>query len=95
VFTEANIQVYGVSTDPPEEHARFRASLDLPFPLLADEDGAVSEAYDAIAKHGEQRFSARKVVLIDTAGNVAWRDESYAVGSAEAFDAVIAAIRAL
>jgi thioredoxin-dependent peroxiredoxin len=92
---DANVQVYGVSIDPPAEHARFRASLELPFPLLADEDGAVSLAYDAIAERGDQKFSARKIVLIDAQGTIAYRDESYGVGSAEAFDAMIAAVQRL
>lgn len=95
MFTDANVQVYGVSIDPPAEHARFRASLELPFPLLADEDGAVSRTYDAIIERGDQTFSARKLVLIDTEGKVAYRDESYQVGSDEAFEAMISAIRAL
>ena len=37
--------VYGISPDPPDSHARFRAKFSLPFGLLADEGHAVAEAY--------------------------------------------------
>ena len=42
---ERDAVVLGVSPDPVEMHARFRARHDLNFPLLADEDHAVAEAY--------------------------------------------------
>lgn len=42
---ERDAVVLGVSPDPVEMHARFRAKHDLNFPLLADEDHAVAEAY--------------------------------------------------
>ena len=37
--------VYGISPDPPDSHAKFRAKFSLPFGLLADEGHAVAEAY--------------------------------------------------
>ncbi len=37
--------VYGISPDPPDSHAAFRAKFALPFGLLADEGHAVAEAY--------------------------------------------------
>ena len=37
--------VYGISPDPPDSHATFRAKFSLPFGLLADEGHAVAEAY--------------------------------------------------
>jgi peroxiredoxin Q/BCP len=37
--------VLGVSPDPVSSHERFKAKYDLNFPLLADEDHSVSEAY--------------------------------------------------
>ena len=39
--------VLGVSPDGPRSHAKFRKKYRLPFPLLADEDHAVAEAYGA------------------------------------------------
>jgi peroxiredoxin Q/BCP len=37
--------VMGVSLDGPESHRKFIAKYNLPFPLLCDEDAAVSKAY--------------------------------------------------
>ena len=37
--------VFGVSKDPIDRHATFRDKYELNFPLLADEDGKVCEAY--------------------------------------------------
>ena len=42
---ERDAVVLGVSPDPVGMHAKFRAKHDLNFPLLADEDHAVAEAY--------------------------------------------------
>jgi peroxiredoxin Q/BCP len=38
-------EVFGVSPDSVKSHQRFRDKFSLPFPLLADTDHAVSEAY--------------------------------------------------
>jgi peroxiredoxin Q/BCP len=37
--------VIGVSPDPPERLARFRAKHDLPFVLLSDPDHVVAQSY--------------------------------------------------
>ncbi len=44
---EKGAVVLGVSPDSPESHRKFRAKYDLPFPLLADPDHRVAEAYGA------------------------------------------------
>lgn len=44
-LNESGYAVYGVSPDPVERHAKFREKHDLNFPLLADTDHAVAEAY--------------------------------------------------
>ena len=38
-------EVFGVSPDSVKSHQKFRDKFSLPFPLLADTDHAVSEAY--------------------------------------------------
>lgn len=38
--------VVGVSRDDAASHTAFRAKHDLPFPLIADPDGSLHEAYD-------------------------------------------------
>jgi len=44
-YTRARATVLGVSPDPVERIAKFATKYDLEFPLLADEDHAVAEAY--------------------------------------------------
>jgi peroxiredoxin Q/BCP len=49
--------VLGVSPDGVTSHQKFKAKFSLPFPLLADEDHAVAEAYGA---WGEKSMYGRK-----------------------------------
>lgn len=49
--------VLGVSPDGVSSHEKFRAKHQLPFPLLADTDHAVAEAYGA---WGEKSMYGRK-----------------------------------
>jgi len=44
-FEAQDVQVLGVSTDTVEANAEFRDDLNLPFPLLSDEDGDVTKQY--------------------------------------------------
>ena len=40
-----NVEVVGVSFDSPESHQKFIAKYHLNFPLLADTDGKIADAY--------------------------------------------------
>ena len=86
------MEVLGISTDSVKSHAEFRASLELPFHLLADEGGEVSKAYDSLGLTG---YSNRKIVLIEKGGRIAYRDEAYSVGDPKALEAIFTAIDAL
>jgi peroxiredoxin Q/BCP len=90
-----NVQVYGISLDDAQSHAKFRAELGLPFPLLADTDGKVSELFGALMREGEQMGVARKLVLVDATGKVVWRDEEYGVGEPAELEALMKAVAAL
>jgi thioredoxin-dependent peroxiredoxin len=46
-IAEGGAVVLGVSPDPVASHRKFKEKYDLNFPLLADEDHAVAEAYGA------------------------------------------------
>ncbi len=68
-------RLFGVSPDGVRSHEKFRTKLDLPFPLLADEDHAVAEAYGV---WGEKSMYGRKYMgilrttfIIDAEGRVA------------------------
>ena len=55
----AGITVVGISPDPPEKLARFRAAEGLTFPLASDPDKSVLTAYGAF---GEKSLYGRTVV---------------------------------
>lgn len=44
-FKELNIMVIGISRDSVEIHHEFKKAHDLPFELLSDENGKVSDLY--------------------------------------------------
>jgi len=49
-FEDRDVVVLGVSPDDVASHEKFRDKYDLNFPLLADADHAVAEAYGAWGK---------------------------------------------
>lgn len=49
-FEDRDVVVLGVSPDDVASHEKFRDKYDLNFPLLADTDHAVAEAYGAWGK---------------------------------------------
>jgi len=63
--------VWGISTDSPQRHARFRVRHALPFSLLSDADGKVSTRYGTLFRLGPIRFSRRHSFLIDPTGHIA------------------------
>jgi peroxiredoxin Q/BCP len=54
---KAGAVVLGVSPDPVTSHVKFKKKFNLPFPLLADVDHSVAEAYGA---WGEKSMYGRK-----------------------------------
>jgi len=81
-FEKLDAVVLGVSPDSVESHAKFRKKHGLNFPLLADEDHAVSEAYGVWKEksmYGRKFMGIeRSTFLIDENGTVAevWRKVS-------------------
>ncbi|MBW4538899.1 MAG: peroxiredoxin [Myxacorys chilensis ATA2-1-KO14] len=45
-YLSKGITVLGVSMDDEASHQQFTDKFNLPFPLLADTDGAITKAYD-------------------------------------------------
>ena len=72
---KAGAVVLGVSPDGVASHQKFRAKYQLPFPLLADTDHAVAEAYGVWGKksmYGRTYFGIlRTTFLIDGKGRIA------------------------
>jgi len=69
-----NIVVLGVSTDDEESHKKFRDMHSLPFPLLCDTDGKISEKYGVYKKKsflGKSSFGIeRTTFIIDLKGMI-------------------------
>jgi len=76
---EEGAVVLGVSPDPVDSHRKFKDKYDLNFPLLADEDHSVAEAYGVWKEKsmfGNKYWGVeRSTFLIDEDGKLAkvWR----------------------
>ena len=53
---QAGYQILGVSPDSVKKHQKFKEKYDLPFPLVADEDKTMLNAYGV---WGEKKFMGR------------------------------------
>ena len=56
--------MFGISPDSVKSHEKFRDKYNLPFPLLADADHKVSEAYGV---WGQKNFMGREYMGVDRA----------------------------
>lgn len=78
-FAELDTVVLGISPDEVKSHDKFAAKHELPFPLLADPDHQVAEAYGVwVLKkmYGREYMGIeRSTFVIDKQGNIAkeWR----------------------
>ncbi len=67
--------ILGISPDKPAKQAKFDAKYGLGFPLLADDDHAVAEAYGVWAEksmYGKRYMGiVRSAFLIDEDGRIA------------------------
>ncbi len=72
---EKNAVVLGVSPDGVDSHVAFRDKFELPFPLLVDEDKAISNAYSVWRERERDGVKSMGVLrshfVIDEAGKVA------------------------
>jgi thioredoxin-dependent peroxiredoxin len=69
---KAGYQVIGVSSDPVKSHKKFAEKFSLPFPLVADPDKKVNEAYGVWVEksmYGRKYMgTARTTFVIDENG---------------------------
>jgi peroxiredoxin Q/BCP len=72
---DSGLVVLGVSKDTAKSHEKFAKKYDLPFPLLADTEGVMCEAYGVWRKKkfmGKEYMGIERMsFLIDEKGNVA------------------------
>lgn len=73
-FKEEGYEILGVSADSPKRQQNFKEKYDLPFPLLADED---KEVINAFGVWGPKKFMGkeyegihRTTFVIDEEGNI-------------------------
>ena len=96
-FAKAGATVIGVSKDSVLSHEKFKAKYDLNFPLAADTDGKVVEAFGVWVEksmYGRKYMGIdRSTFLIDPQGKIArvWRKVKIPGHVAE----VLAAVQAL
>jgi peroxiredoxin Q/BCP len=69
-LTQMGAQVVGISVDNSQSHAGFAKKYHLPFPLLADEKGAVASRYGALHNMLILKVAYRYTFLIDPQGKV-------------------------
>jgi peroxiredoxin Q/BCP len=69
-FRNLNCQILGVSLDDTDSHKEFSEKYSLPFPLLADTEGTVADAYGVKTKFFGMTVAKRQTFLIDPDGNV-------------------------
>ncbi|MFB2917623.1 peroxiredoxin [Aerosakkonema funiforme] len=67
-----DIVVLGVSRDDEASHQQFTQKFNLPFPLLADTDGAIIKAYDVDGGG----YAKRVTYVIDGSGKIIHVDSS-------------------
>lgn len=63
--------VFGISVDSVESHKEFSDKFNLPFSLLSDESGAISEAYESLRDFFVFQLSKRNTFIVNPAGNIA------------------------
>jgi len=72
-YQDKNIVVLGVSKDDETAHQQFTQKYNLPFPLLADVDGSIINAYDVAGSSG---YAQRVTYVIDESGKIMHVDSS-------------------
>jgi peroxiredoxin Q/BCP len=78
-YARAGVKVIGVSRDPMKSHEKFIGKYGLAVPLVADEDGSISEAFGTWVQksmYGRKYMGMERVTyLIGADGRIlrAWR----------------------
>ncbi|MDX2081314.1 MAG: peroxiredoxin [Terrimicrobiaceae bacterium] len=65
-----DLQILGVSRDTPEAQKKFQEKYSLPFPLIADADGKVAEAFQVAGVMGLPVSSRQSFLIRD--GKIVW-----------------------
>ncbi len=69
-YLSKGIAVLGVSMDGEDSHYAFTEKFNLPFPLLSDVNGAVTQAYDVQGEKNGMRYATRVTYVIGADGKI-------------------------
>ena len=73
-FQELNVEILGISADPPTKQKKFELKFDFPFYLLSDENKEMLKAYKAWGKKkfmGREYFGIHRITyIIDEKGKI-------------------------
>jgi alkyl hydroperoxide reductase subunit AhpC len=99
-FDKRGVKVLGLSVDGVEDHEGWSRDIEatqgvkLNFPLVADKDRAVSEAYDMIHPNAEATQTVRSVFVIDNNKKVRL-SLTYPASTGRNFDEILRTIDSL
>lgn len=68
-FSDLDVEIIGISANSPDVNKEFKKDNDLPFTLLADNDGKVAKQYESIGWFGIKR----SVFLLDKSLKVKYK----------------------
>ncbi len=71
VFQEAGVEIVAVAVAPVDAMTNWCQRVGLTYPMLADPDHAVSEAYGVYNVYGDG-LAGPAVFVIDTDGHIVW-----------------------
>ncbi len=92
-FERRETQVVGISVDPPDHNAAMVEKLLLPFPLLSDPHGVLSQACGVWDEEG--RIAIPAIVLLDKTRIVRWQYAGRDFADRPKDDALLRAIAGL
>jgi thioredoxin-dependent peroxiredoxin len=69
-YLSKGIAVLGVSMDGEDSHYAFTEKFSLPFPLLSDVTGAVTQAYEVQGEKNGMRYATRVTYVIGADGKI-------------------------
>lgn len=89
-WSDLDADVYGITVDSPFITDKFRAELEIPFPILSDFNGDTAETYGAMYEDlfGMRRVPKRACFVIDATGTVIHDQVNEDAGAMPDLDAV-------
>jgi peroxiredoxin len=78
-----NALLFGISGDYVYAHHAWAKELELPFALLSDHEHTVGKLYNSFDE--KSGYNSRTIVVINTAGNIAYIDMHYSPNDAQSF----------